>query len=161
MAIYEAHRCSSHHHQGACEASPAESGGHSGPGRGQAVRTLSFTLAVGFILPVRLMSALKEISEIPANKRRGLVRIPDQGWGTWSGPDGQSFPQETYLHEGFFASPSEETQGVRLPMSPKKKSGCNSDRRAGAPDHRHPPWVGGHATTGMPTRPVRPPPQGF
>ena len=46
-------------------------------------------------------------------------------------------------------------------MSPKKKSGCNSDRSAGAPDHRRPPWVGGHATTWMPTRPVRPPPQGF
>lgn len=117
--IYETRCCSSRHHQGACAASPAEAGGHSGPCQGQAVRTWSFTLPTGFILPVRLMSALKEISEIPGNKRTGLVRRPDQGWGTRSGPRRTVLSQETPLHEGFFASPSEETQGLRLPAGPK------------------------------------------
>lgn len=94
------------------------------------------------------MSALKEISEIPENKKKRVGEDTRPRVGSCGlAPDGQSLSPGAYLHEGFFASPSEETQGVRLPMSPEK-SGCNSGRRAGAPDHRPPPWVGGHATTG-------------
>lgn len=46
--------------------------------------TLSSTALVGFTLPVRVMSAHREISEIPPSKRRGLVRV--RGWGNQPGP---------------------------------------------------------------------------
>ena len=154
--IYETRCCSSRHHQGACAASPAEAGGHSGPCQGQAVCTWSFTLPTGFILPVRLMSALKEISEIPGNKRTGLVRRPDQGWGTWSGPRRTVRSQETPLHEGIFASPSEETQGVRHPVRPKAEGLLTTGILLG---WGAVPQPGGHQT--LRVCPVRPPPQGF
>ena len=152
--IYETRCCSSRHHQGACAASPAEAGGHSGPCQGQAVCTWSFTLPTGFILPVRLMSALKEISEIPGNKRTGLVRRPDQGWGTWSGPRRTVLSQETPLHEGIFASPSEETQGVRHPVRPKAEGLLTTGILLG---WGAVPQPGGHQT--LRACPVRPRPR--
>ena len=83
--------------------------------------TLSFTLAVGFILPVRLMSALKEISEIPANKRRGLVRIPDQGWGTWSGPRWTVLSPGDLPARRLFCFPFRGDTGCKTPHVPQEE----------------------------------------
>lgn len=52
--------------------------------RTRSSHTWSFLPPVDFILPVRVKSALKEISEIPGSKRRGIVRV--QGGSTQSGP---------------------------------------------------------------------------
>ena len=124
----------SHYHQGAPEDNPADNPA--------VLRDILFWVSVkvehtwfllalvGFILPVRVMSALKEISEIPPSKRRGLVRV--QGWGTQPGPKGQPFPQDTVYTKAPL-SPLQRRQRLKDTLwsspPPKKKSDCNSDSR--------------------------------
>lgn len=51
---------------------------------GRLEHTWPFLAPMGFTLPVRVMSVLKEISAAPPSKRRGLVNV--QGQGTQCGP---------------------------------------------------------------------------
>lgn len=97
-------------------------------------RTWPFLAPMGFTLPVRVMSVLKEISAVPPSKRRGLVKV--QGQGTQCGPwkivcPTASLPPLPKKH--VFKD---------IPMSPKKMFNGNPESRAGASGHTHSPWQG-------------------
>lgn len=82
--------------------------------------TWSFLALLGFSLPLRVMSALKEISEIPPSKRRELVRV--QGGGTQPDPNGQSFPQDTLCTKASLPPLQRRHRFKDTAASPKKKS---------------------------------------
>lgn len=115
--VCETDRHSSHHHQGMPEENPAELQEECWVSSRMS-STWSFLALVGFSLPLRVMSALKEISEIPPSKRRELVRV--QGGGTQPDPNGQSFPQDTLCTKTSLPPLQRRHRFKDTPASPKK-----------------------------------------
>ena len=96
-----------------------EPSGGGAPGGQVAQRTWPFLAPAGFTLPVRAMSALREISAIPPSERRGLVRARGQALRVVPPDNPPPNPGDDLPH-GFSPSPSEETQIQGHPHVPRE-----------------------------------------